>query len=201
MDYDGDDNDYHGTDGYGGGDDYESMGDSCNSGCNLYCTNPPLTYNDPGLNGWVSTDSIVLAQDGDTGVSYDANYGTNGAWDTFATIKISTFAVDGDLATLAGGGLIDHVRLKKTDSNGTVDIRMIDWSQFTLNNFYYEYTHTYNAYLGTVLPDMAVLDGEEYTFSLDIQCMNGAGYIGLASSPQNVPNPSPEPSIVITYNN
>ena len=100
------------------------------------------------------------------------------------------------------GGFIDRVRLKKTDSSGAVNFTFINWNQFTLNNdYYYEYTHTYHAYLGIMAPDMAVLDGEQYTFSLDVECINGGGYTTIASGTYGAGGGSPEPSVVITYNN
>jgi len=205
MDYNGDNNDFYGTDGYGGGGNYGSFGDTCSinlmnnyGGCDLYCANPPLTYNDPGTTGWVTTNSIVLGQVGDTGVSYSAIYN---AWNTFATIKISTWGVDGAIADLAVGGFIDQVRITKTDSAGAANTMQVNWNQFTLVDGYYEASFVYNDFFAQVgAGELAVLDGEQYTFSINVKCINGAGYAVMASNAYSNGG-SPEPSTIITYNN
>jgi hypothetical protein len=202
MDYDGDNNDFHGTDGYGGGGNYGGYGDTCNSGCGLYCSNPPSlgSYTD-GI-----TEPLIAGQPGDiipdSGgdlVEYNA---ANGAWDTFVTVKISSLVADGDIAELANSGFIHQVKLTKSgnDANGVYQHQehTIVWSDFTLVGDYYESTRVYNSLTsGWANGLYAVLDGEQYHFRIDVICMNAANYQGVASA---APNYSLKPLIVETYN-
>ena len=105
------------------------------------------------------------------------------------------------MADLANGGFIEKVYLTKTDSAGAANTMSINWNQFTLVGDYYESTKVYNDYFAQLgVGEYAVLDGEQYTFSIDVRCVNGAGY-GTNASNVFSDGGSPEPSTVITYNN
>ena len=194
MDYNGDNADLYGTSTYGGGGDFGSYGNSCDNTCSLYCDNPPIIY-DNGIFG-PNESSITLGQVGDVGVSYDAAFD---AWNTFVTVKIPyiDLSVNGQatMPQLANGGFIKKFELTKTDSNGVTGSYSMNWSSFAIVGDYHEATININALFATSpLPELGVLNGEEYTFSLNTTCAHytanvPSGYSSLADGIYSGSNP------------